>query len=568
MVLSTASVCPPEPWPGPAPRSGRTGVPGLRARWLPYGVAAALFVLFMIPICVRLPWCGDIGQHAATIWRLRENLRHPSSPMVDVPGDGSPYFTPYTVFGALLCRATGWTPLRALHVLALGNVLLITVGVAALVRALTARIWAPVFALACYVLLWGLDPRLWSGYESLLSLAFGICYPSAFAAGTAMLTMAWTLRLLGRVPGATREPRQWHPARRWAEHGGLGLLAATVLLSHLFTGVPMLLGVLGMLIGSWEALSLRDRARWALSTAVGGAVVLLWPYWSVLDLHQDASLDAVHRWLYVSLVPWIGLALLVGVPALAIRFRRDHRDPLVLLFLSCGAAVAYGWFSGHYSWGRLTPGAVLAAQLAAAVELARLPWRRAWRTTFVPTAALALLLGAWIQAGAALLALPAGAVPPGVAAVVRHVTPWTGYSWLSPYLHYGDVVMTRDVPAVEMLAAYGYYTVRAGYPDPAVPAADLDRRATDTTDFFAPTTPDRTRQALLRRYHAAWILTTHPGTFPPGAEYRVTAHHNGEYLIHSQPPSHPAGSRSAARRLPEPPEPGRAAPAVPSAEAP
>jgi hypothetical protein len=49
---------------------------------------------------------------------------------------------------------------------------------------------------------------LWSGCESLVSLCFGVCFPSAFGAGGPMLVMAWTLRLLGRVPGTTRAMRQ------------------------------------------------------------------------------------------------------------------------------------------------------------------------------------------------------------------------------------------------------------------------------------------------------------------------------------------------------------------------
>jgi hypothetical protein len=186
----------------------------------------------------------------------------------------------------------------------------------------------------------------------------------------------------------------------------VGLLVAVVLLSHVFTGVPMLRGVAAILIGSWETLTPRDWICWAVSAAAGLAVLLAWPCWNVFDLRQDASLDTVHWWLYDQMIPWIGLALMLGVLALAARFRRDRRDPLVLLFLLCGAAVVYGWVSGHYSWGRLTPALVLAVQLATAIELVRLGGGRWRRSTYALTAALALLLGAWVQAGAVLLAFP------------------------------------------------------------------------------------------------------------------------------------------------------------------
>lgn len=73
--------------PDPEPRGHR-----LRKlfRPTPYKVTSVLFILFILPICARLPWSGDIGQHASTIWRLRSDLVNPTSPMIDVPGAGSP----------------------------------------------------------------------------------------------------------------------------------------------------------------------------------------------------------------------------------------------------------------------------------------------------------------------------------------------------------------------------------------------------------------------------------------------------------------------------------------------
>ncbi|NEC48202.1 hypothetical protein G3I18_06380, partial [Actinospica acidiphila] len=75
------------------------------------------------------------------------------------------------------------------------------------------------------------------------------------------------------------------------------------------------------------------------------------PYFDVFALAGDSSVDAMHRRLYLDLAGQFGLALL-GLPALWLRARRSRRDPLVLMFALDCAVVAYGWVSGHYTYGR------------------------------------------------------------------------------------------------------------------------------------------------------------------------------------------------------------------------
>ncbi|NEA50408.1 hypothetical protein G3I35_30075, partial [Streptomyces sp. SID10815] len=112
------------------------------------------------------------------------------------------------------------------------------------------------------------------------------------------------------------------------------------------------------------------RAQWprlAAATALGLLVLWLWPYYDFFALFTaGGGLEEVHRALYDHFAGRYWLVLL-GVAALAARWRRDRWDPLVLFFALGALVCAAGFVSGHYSWGRALPAALIPAQLAAAL---------------------------------------------------------------------------------------------------------------------------------------------------------------------------------------------------------
>ena len=68
----------------------------------------------------------------------------------------------------------------------------------------------------------------------------------------------------------------------------------------------------------------------------------VWPYYPFVRLlGRTGGFDDVHRPLYVNALSYFGLAI-VTLPALWLRWRRDRRDPLVVLFLLSAAVVAAG----------------------------------------------------------------------------------------------------------------------------------------------------------------------------------------------------------------------------------
>ncbi|WP_436850158.1 hypothetical protein [Streptomyces monashensis] len=471
----------------PVSRTESPQNPTARAgRALPQAVAVLVVVLLLLVI-VRLPWAGDLGMHAATIERLRHNLLHPGNPLVDADTP-SPYYSPWMLVLGLVAKVTGLSVFVVLRIAAVVGLGLLVTGVWRYVRTLSAHRAAPALALLSLVLLWGPELFNWSGFVGLNSLALTVSYPSVFAIGLTFHFWAWLTRAL-----RASEPVTW---ARWA---ALGLLWAVILLSHQFTGVVSSLGALAMVIAARPARQVLLRLAAAL--ALGVLLLGLWPYYDFFSLFSaGADLEAIHKPLYEHLAGHFGFVLL-GVAALVLRFRRDRWDPLVLFFALGALMFAAGGLTGHYSWGRALPAALIPAQLAAALE-AVTAGRRAWeRTGWACVLGAVLAVGAWTQAGTLGYVVPKSALPAPVAD--KYHTPWVGYHWITPWAKYGDVVMAQTFPA-RQIPAYGPYTVTPGYPDFFLP--DEKQRDAAVSHYFATDTSAAQRQAILRKYRVRWVV--------------------------------------------------------------
>ncbi|WP_377270745.1 hypothetical protein [Peterkaempfera sp. SMS 1(5)a] len=467
---------------------GRLG--GLRLRLpLPYTLFAVLALLVILPLCIKLPWSGDQGLHAAVIERLRTDLSDPANPLIaeDTP---SPYYSPWMLLLGALARITGWDTFTVLSVAAVAACVLLVTGVHRFVRTLTDQRWAPVLALPLIVLLWGWQLFTWSGWISFTSLTLTVSYPSTFALGLTLNLWAWLqqeARAGWRVLPCT----------------GLGLLAALVLLVHQFTGAIAILGALAIAASAPATRSLRAVRNLAAGALVMTAVLTFWPYYDFWQLAADGGdLSAIHQPLYRDLPARYGL-LALALPALAVRARRTRfLDPLVLTFLACAAVFTAGGLLDHWSWGRVWPGVALTAQLAVAVEITALAPGRLRRAAGAVLAA-ALAVGLWTQVGVVTYAFPQYK---DLAKKwhIQSVATFGDYSWITPYVHYGDVILTRDYYALRMAPAYGATTVAPAYPDFFLP--DERQRWRDTETFFGRHTTAAQGRTILLRYHVGWLI--------------------------------------------------------------
>ncbi|MBO7939924.1 hypothetical protein JTP77_028980 [Streptomyces sp. S9] len=502
---------------------GATALRGRSWRPTPYQVFGFLFWLVMSLAYWRVPLCCDAGQHAAVVERLTDRLLRPLHPMANLPGAGSPYYSPYAVAEGAFARLTGLTGWEIVRLAGPVNLLVLLTGVGRFVRVLTPRPWAPVLALAAMTLLWGTERAWWSGYLGLMSMTGNLGYPSTFAIG---LTF-WAWALTGARARDTRRVRFVGPSglRGFTGFAGLGALYGVILLVHPITAVAALTGGLALVLG-WQ----RGRGRWAAVLgrwATTGAAALLvawsWPYFDVFALAGDGSIDAMHRRLYDGLAGHFWLALL-GVPALWARARRSARDPLVLMCVLDVLVVGYGYAGGHYTYGRILGMSLIPAQFALAVELAApRPWPRA-RKALAALAAGGACLG--------LLTVQAGAVVPRSLDPVGFEQPprWPSYDWAARHIRPGEVVITDGYYAVHAIAGYGPNLAVPAWPDAALDEGERLRRLAEIRAYLAPGSTRAARTAIARRHHIRWLLLTRWHPVPEEAVVVAWSRRTGEVL--------------------------------------
>lgn len=488
----------------------------------PYQFFGFLFWLVMSLAYWRVPLCCDAGQHAAVVERLRDDLLRPRHPTADLPGAGSPYYSPFAVAQAVAARLTGlggWEVLRLTGPL---NLLVLLTGLGRFVRVLTPRPWAPVLALAAMTLLWGVERAWWSGYANLMALTGNLAYPSACAIGLAF----WAWALTGARARHAEGVRYVGPGglRPLSGYAALGALYGLILLVHPITAVAAALGAVALIAGWQRRWGPAVAGRWALTGAVALTVAGCWPYFDVFALAGDTGVDAMHRRLYADLAGHFGLALL-GLPALWLRARRTSwRDPLVLMFVLDCLVVAYGWVSGHYTYGRILGLTLVPLQCALAVELAApRPWP-VWRR----------LLGGAAAAGACagFLTVHAGAVVPPALDPVGFARPpdWPAYDWAARYIGRGEVVITDGYYAVHAIAGHGPNLAAPAWPDASLDERERLRRVADVRAYLDPGATRAERSVIVRRYHARWLLLTPRQRVPEEAVVVAWSRRTGEVL--------------------------------------
>ncbi|MCQ4084907.1 hypothetical protein NGB36_31160 [Streptomyces sp. RB6PN25] len=497
-----------------------TGAPGLRRRltaWRPspYLLVATAFFVFMNVLAWRNNIISDFGQHASAIERIKANPLHPANPLVDLSGDNSPYYSPLIVFLGLLAKATGlpgWVVLKAWGPV---NLLVLLTGVAAFSRTLSANRWVPVLALAGMMLLWGIHPAAWSGFLNIGSLTRTLTFPSTFAISLTLHMWALTARAARARASLLR-------------HAFIGACMGMILLIHPITSVGAAAGIAAIVAGWQRGWNRRAAARWALTVAVGVTIAVVWPYYDVFGLIGDTTVDIFHKGLYGRrVITWYGLSV-VGVPALVMRWRRHRLDPLVLLYVMDIAIATYGWFSGHYTYGRIFGLLLMPPQFALAVELTRpRPWTRL-RKTMAGAAAAAGCIGLAVQVGA-VWEIPWSPVP------LQHLVTWPSYRWAADRIPVGDVVLTDGWHATHVLPAYGIFLVSGPWPDPSLSVDVRNRRGHDVHVYFSPTATPSVQRLITQRYHARWALLQPGERIPADAHVVATHRATGETLVRLTP---------------------------------
>lgn len=460
-----------------------------RARGLiasPYLIVSVLTVIYAALLAYRQPWGGDFGLHTAVVDALRRDLWHPSDPMV---GEAvrSPYFSPYMLLLGLVARVTGASALTVMTVAAPACIALLLYGLGRFVRIFSTNRWAPVVALALLLGLWGTAGSAWSGFFNLRGFALIGAYPSTLALG---LTFLWWATLWAALERGG--------LLRWV---GVGALFAVVVLVHQFTAVEAAVGAIAL------ALPHLTRLRIGVAVGVVAAVVgvFVWPYFSIVDVARAAQdLDAIHQPLYADAWGAYLAVLVVCAPALVVRLRRGYLDPLVWIFILAMGVVAAGWVTDHWAFGRAWPLAMIAAQVAVAVEIctaAVYVWRARGRLSVRP-----LAVGAWCVAIVAALAIGVDAQMDRTRLLptnLHQVYP-ARMAPLTMHIAAGEILVSNHPGTARDLLGFGVRYVTPPWPDPALPDEADRQHAVD--ELVAATTPAARRRALIEQYQIKWVL--------------------------------------------------------------
>ncbi|QFQ97846.1 hypothetical protein F9278_18255 [Streptomyces phaeolivaceus] len=522
----------------PTTGSGATALRGGRT-WLtrrptPYLVVGGLFWLMMTLAYWRVPLCCDAGLYAAAVERLRPDLLDPAHPTVDLPGAGSPVYTPYAVAQGVLARLTGLGGWSLLKLAGPVNLLVLLTGIGRLVRLLTPRPWAPVLALPLVTLLWGTGRAPWSGGPGLMPMTTDLGHPSTLAVALTFWAWAWTGARARGGGLSGRRVRYVGPGGLgsvWA-YAGLGMPYGLILAVHPVTGVGAAAGALAAVTASQRGWRWPLAGRWALTGAVALLIAVSWPYYDVLSSAAGGTGPEEvrpHRYADLAGHLWPALLGLPALPALWARGRGSARDPLVPMFVAECLVVVYGRVGGHPAYDRIAGLAAVLALVALAVELTTpRPWRWARR-----------LLGGAAVAGACagLLTVQAGAVVPAALDPVGFERPprWPSYAWAARHLRAGDVVIADGYVAGRTIAGYGVNLVAPARPDPAVEEAERARRLADVRAYLDPASTRERRGIVARRYGVGWLLLTRRREVPEEAVVVDWGRETGEVLARIAP---------------------------------
>jgi hypothetical protein len=416
-----------------------------------------------------------LPEHAA-VRELAVRPFSPRHPILAVDATHA-FFSPYHLAIALAARATGASPISALAIAGLVNIVLLVLALRRfLVRLLPEGAAATPYALVFILLLWGRDAWWWSGFLHIDFLPFVVPYPSTFAAAGMFLGLSLLLDALdhGRVRA----------------FGGIAILVAVCVIIHPPTAVVLFAGLAALFVA-------RAHTRWLINGAFSSVPSWPawrrrgWPYFPVLSLL--VAPPGVHRYgavFYQRVPAQIWPALLALGPRVAtppdpprpagsarrlprrhLRLRRHHRR------VGLGRVIAY-----------IVVFILIALACAVATWECRLPARRAW---LVPAYAL-LVAGVFAAYHRGRLVGIVRAEAPTWPAIEKILAP------VAPE----DVVLTDSRTSYVVPALTGGHVI--GWRHPLYWIPDHTERRQALERFFAAADDDR--RALIARYHVKWIL--------------------------------------------------------------
>ncbi len=287
-----------------------------------------LFSLLLLPMVLvssfSKPWGirADVWETAAAIRAISENPLHPANPLLRLPGDTSPRFTPYTIGWGLVARFTRLDLFTVVGFAGLVNYLLFITGLRRFLIYQFRRRDLPLIALVTMLTVWGTGYGQANGYQLRMFLA-GLPLVGFFVYGICFHALA--------------ELRRYTDSNSRSSLAFYVLLSILAFLTHPITALFGFTAALALVLTTGN---LRQIVLLQLVPITAFCVSLLWPYfdyWTVLT--KGSSESWFEAPLFANQFTAMGTALL-GIPiAIAYAIQRKY---LFIFYGLIFCAAVYG----------------------------------------------------------------------------------------------------------------------------------------------------------------------------------------------------------------------------------
>ncbi len=456
-----------------------------------YLILSAAIMTLMLFHMINGHWGSDFWEHSAVV---RELATHPLSPMhpqilTDAPHE---YYSPYSLGVGLISRIFNIGPIAALSAVGLLNLALFLAGLKILVSLLLGNGRTSFYTLLFTLFLWGSSPWGYSGFFHLRILGCVLPYPSTFAMALVFFSLSITILYL-------RDGN-----KNWL----LPLLAFSVitLITHPLSAIVLYTGIAAIAAGCRpnQRRNYPDYIFLASVVPMSFLIASAWPYYPFIKfiLFKGDIYHLANKCMYMEVFQKTWPAL-IGLPLLALRFKSDRRDGLVLFFLGLLLIYVYGGISGSWSYGRVIYSMMLILHMSIADWLSRNEY-----TLIRPR--LQSLAAPFKYICTVLTLVLALALVCKYAAIFINCVPVAGknsdsedYLFLSRYTKQYEVVLS-DMMVSNYVPAFGGKVVANSRFMAFV--KDRERRENDVKRFFNPTTSLADRKEIIERYGANFLL--------------------------------------------------------------
>lgn len=322
-------------------------------------------ILFFIMILHSLygQWVGDFWEHSAVVRELSTHPLHPLHPLFIV-NETHPFFSPYLLLVGLLSRFGSLTPVDALKMAGVFNLVFLLVSLRLFINCFFNKHKDAIsfYSLIFILFMWSAFAWDWSGFIHFKALGFHLPYPATFSIAATFLIFALYyqgLQTFSKVKYILTI-----------------IFTTVVILTHPTTCVVTFLGIISISLHYYKSIGFKALATGIFLLLGAVVIAMLWPYFSILDLIMqfNAEFNTRSYTLYenVSLIWPILILSPFALPVFISRLKQNRFDALVFMFCLTVLVYFIGYISGQFGIGRIISFIAIFVQIALAAQLASL----------------------------------------------------------------------------------------------------------------------------------------------------------------------------------------------------